>query len=1359
MGIKRRLAMLLATVIIFTSLPLDGSRVYASEFSGNENIIENVLVSKEVNEEGVLVETENSGETGNISNEKGVLVDGGILEDSSVIIEQDDKLINEESIVLDAVSDEGASEAIAADGDEAIIINKGNTVSSGSLKGASWTITDTEGGKRLEITGKVTSDENVPLNVSLTEQGSPIARIFIDSGNEISPEDVVSAKISVTGIKDLGLLFAGFTNLKEVDFSGIDTENAVNACGMFYGCSSLESLDLTPISFINCNAWCVKEVNSFDYFFEGCDNLSCVKLVAQNIPSGSESITFPYSKDYVWKNEYTGKYAGVVSEFTDYDVVYPDTETEVSYIRLPITEAEVINVDDDELYSVAHEGAFINSQLISNTYKSGNGIKWTISKSGNKVAKIGQKVFYHKGNVIHEGTMIEALDGVYEGIVDVVGTYGNNKKNLKVYFQNPLRINNLKNEYNIENISDNNIYVPYNLLERYASFEFGVGNVPKPIYGDEIESKINAAKEYSFPYIIWELEDDTDSLKVDNVYLNVSETDDYEEAYKNYVDGLVKIAITDTVDKTIETTLTGTLYVPYNNYYSYDSSTKYYSYPISTEVIINVPETTKAPTASVAPGTVKPGTRVILNCETPNAEIYYSKNGTPSLDEYGKPCCDTYLYNDFLVINENVTISAIAVADGLKESDCVDFDYTVEDDWGDINEDIRGQIFESDIENVPEELWFVAKEYDESGNVTKYSRINAGEDTGITKTYTGNAITVDEDIEVYYDNKKLTKDKDYTLKYSNNINVATGSNKEPMVTLKGKGNFAGEALFYFTIDPADMDDADLISESVITMTEGKALNTCKPVIEFNGKKLTNKDYELAFFYATEDSKKEVSPKAKVISGYEYLVTVRPKNNNFTNVKENAFKIRGIAKKSKVEAAFNGVRISVPKQAWSTEGISAKALFDNSKGDSPAKVKKGNNYLIYGTDFVLKDEDAVYTDAGIYDVILAGLGDEGSGEVKYYGEKAAKLEITGIKSGNIKVGGIAGTVEYKGSAFELSDLNAKTKDGFEKVTLYLSKDKTKVLTQGKDYTVSFDNTGAVGKTEVVFSLMGQYTGIIKKQIKVKKCGMSNADLSVSVNNVTFSKKVIIPKVEVIYGDTTLKEGIDYKLSYSDNKKPGTGTVTVKGMGSFTGSRKVKFNIGKSNTEGFNLEVTDKVYTGKAGNYKQIPVLKEGGCKLAAADGLVLPGKKDWKYYDAENGRELGAKENAPIGTIVKVIAEVIVKPGSPYYDGEDNKEKTVVVSGYYRIIDKQYDISKAKVVIDPESSWCMYNNDKELIPSKIDITITTKSGDILNTEDYDIVSVEDSRLPGDNAVIVIRGKGNYGGTLKVTVKIKTRTIDN
>lgn len=58
---------------------------------------------------------------------------------------------------------------------------------------------------------------------------------------------------------------------------------------------------------------------------------------------------------------------------------------------------------------------------------------------------------------------------------------------------------------------------------------------------------------------------------------------------------------------------------------------------------------------------------------------------------------------------------------------------------------------------------------------------------------------------------------------------------------------------------------------------------------------------------------------------------------------------------------------------------------------------------------------------------------------------------------------------------------------------------------------------------------------------------------------FTGKEIKPAVSVTIGKRALKSGRDYTVSYSDNKKPGKATITIKGQGNVTGTRTKTFTI--------------------------------------------------------------------------------------------------------------------------------------------------------------------------------------------------------
>ncbi len=101
-----------------------------------------------------------------------------------------------------------------------------------------------------------------------------------------------------------------------------------------------------------------------------------------------------------------------------------------------------------------------------------------------------------------------------------------------------------------------------------------------------------------------------------------------------------------------------------------------YDFKATTIVGVTIPKKAievAAPKASLASGSeVAMGTIVTLSCETPDATIYYTLNGSCPCDETSR-----MIYKDPIVINESITIKAIAVASDLTESDIVEFTYTV----------------------------------------------------------------------------------------------------------------------------------------------------------------------------------------------------------------------------------------------------------------------------------------------------------------------------------------------------------------------------------------------------------------------------------------------------------------------------------------------------------------------------------------------------------------------------------------------------------------------------------------------------------------------------------------------------------
>ena len=133
---------------------------------------------------------------------------------------------------------------------------------------------------------------------------------------------------------------------------------------------------------------------------------------------------------------------------------------------------------------------------------------------------------------------------------------------------------------------------------------------------------------------------------------------------------------------------------------------------------------------------------------------------------------------------------------------------------------------------------------DYTGTITKNFNIVARDisDTTIgsipNQTYTGNSISALPVIT--YNGATLTKGTDYTLTYSNNVNVGTG-----IVTITGKGNFKGTTSKTFSISARAMSDTSVANISSQTYT-GNVISPL-PTITYNNKTLKkDTDYTLSY---------------------------------------------------------------------------------------------------------------------------------------------------------------------------------------------------------------------------------------------------------------------------------------------------------------------------------------------------------------------------------------------------------------------------------------------------------------------------------------------------------------------------------
>ena len=120
----------------------------------------------------------------------------------------------------------------------------------------------------------------------------------------------------------------------------------------------------------------------------------------------------------------------------------------------------------------------------------------------------------------------------------------------------------------------------------------------------------------------------------------------------------------------------------------------------------------------------------------------------------------------------------------------------------------------------------------------------------------------------------------------------------------------------------------------------------------------------------------------------------------------------------------------------------------------------------------------------------------------------------------------------------------------------------------DFGVTYENNINVGEADVTVKGKGDYK-VFSNKTKFSIVTKNIASTTISpVADQAYTGKEITPDVIVSDSSGILCEDKDYLVSYSNNKKEGTATVIVTGIGNYSGTVSAEFEIVKMNdTENF------------------------------------------------------------------------------------------------------------------------------------------------------------------------------------------------
>lgn len=230
--------------------------------------------------------------------------------------------------------------------------------------------------------------------------------------------------------------------------------------------------------------------------------------------------------------------------------------------------------------------------------------------------------------------------------------------------------------------------------------------------------------------------------------------------------------------------------------------------------------------------------------------------------------------------------------------------------------------------------------------------------------------------------------------------------------------------------------------------------------------------------------------------------------------------------------------------------------------------------------------------------------------------------------------------------------------------------------------------------------------------------------------------IEPKVSLVYDNAYLEEGTDYTLSYANNVEIGEATVTIKGIGKFSGTRNETFSI----VEGRDISKSFPYYLRIGSSWINAGGVDSTYDGTAKEPGFFAPGKPSVEETVAtpkmtiEASDRLGVdftatyKNNVNVGTAVCTVTGISKR----LYGTRDITFEIVPAP-----------ITKAAVAAIADQT----HTGKALTPKPV---LTFNGATLKEGTDYTL-SYQDNTEVGQ-ATVTISGRGNFNGTTSASFNI-------
>ena len=269
--------------------------------------------------------------------------------------------------------------------------------------------------------------------------------------------------------------------------------------------------------------------------------------------------------------------------------------------------------------------------------------------------------------------------------------------------------------------------------------------------------------------------------------------------------------------------------------------------------------------------------------------------------------------------------------------------------------------------------------------------------------------------------------------------------------------------------------------------------------------------------------------------------------------------------------YTSKNFTITKRAMAggTVSVTSSVSFTGSNITPSVTVKVAGRTLTNGTDYTVSYSNN--KNVGTSNVYVYGKGN-------YSGSLSAKFDIVPAKQQIQKL-----ETKYKGFYIDWAQKGSATGYDVEySVNANMSGAVSKHLTASKPDTLT---VSGLSGDKTYYVRVRSYTNVNGKVYygawsDIKSIKTANNDITKAtvsgISTKAFTGKTITQNVTVKVGNTVLKNGTDYTVSYSNNKKVGKATVKITGKGKYGGVITKTFKINPAKQEIQKLTAKSKAF---------------------------------------------------------------------------------------------------------------------------------------------------------------------------------------